>query len=86
MRIVEKKKISEAILSQKQIEEMLTKALEQTIIWSLNQEPNEKGATKMASMKIRGALSDCLDNLFLFKDGSYDSEVMEKEFKKEKIL
>lgn len=42
MRIIEKKKVNEAILSQKQIEEMLTKALEQTIVWSLNQEPTEK--------------------------------------------
>lgn len=40
----------------------------------------------MASMKIKEALSDCLDNLFLFKDGAYDSEAMEKEFKKEKML
>jgi len=86
MRIIEKKKVNEAILSKKQIEEMLTKALEQTIIWSLNQEPTEKGGAKMAAMKIRGSLNDCLDNLFLFKDGTYDNEIMEKEFKKEKML
>ena len=86
MRIIEKKKVNEAILSQKQIEEMLTKALEQTITWSLNQEPTEKGGAKMVSMKIRGSLSDCLENLFLFKDGTYDGETMEKEFKKEKML
>ena len=86
MRIIEKKKVNEAILSQKQIEGMLTKALEQTIIWSLNQEPTEKGGAKMVSMKIRGALSDCLENLLLFKDGNYDGETMEKEFKKEKML
>lgn len=40
----------------------------------------------MAAMKIRGSLNDCLDNLFLFKDGTYDNEIMEKEFKKEKML
>ncbi len=87
MRIVEKKKVNEAILSRKQIEEMLTQALEQTIIWSLTQKPTEKDGAKMVAMMIRGSLSDCLDNLFLFKDGAYlDFEKMEKEFKKEKMI
>lgn len=86
MRIIEKKIVKEAIFSQKQIEEMLTKALEQTIMWSLNQEPNEKSGAKMIAMKIRGSLNDCLDNLFLFKDGTYNNELMEKELKKEKML
>lgn len=86
MKIVEKKIVKEVIFSQKQIEEMLTKALEQTIIWSLNQEPTEKSAAKMTAMKIRGSLNDCLDNLFLFKDDTYSNEIMEKELKKEKML